>query len=211
MLALLTAPALLTLLVFGWASFFTKSGPNWPVAMYPTSFVLAGKMISGWKRKGRSFAWMAVSVAALLSFYIQVEIVKPLVPYNPKGFFSKVQDRGEFARWAQEMRNSQGEEGERARIMADSYQLASLLAFYLPDHPETDSPQEKGSGSEYSRWRKDWEEGESAWFFTSKDREPGYFSQLDTVGTLTESRLGREVDIISAKIGRLKAYQPSEH
>jgi hypothetical protein len=207
MLALLTAPALMTLLVFGAASFFTKSGPNWPVAMYPTSFILAGKMISGWKRKGRSFAWAAVSLAALFSLYIQVEVIRPMVPYDPRGFFSKVQNRDEFALWADEMRNSLGEESRNARILADSYQLASLLAFYLPDHPETDSPEEKGSGSEYSRWRRTWEEGEWAWYFTRKDRAPGYFSQLETVGTLTETRLGREVETIAAKFGRLKVYQ----
>jgi 4-amino-4-deoxy-L-arabinose transferase-like glycosyltransferase len=206
MLALLTAPALLTLLVFGTASFFTKSGPNWPVAMYPTSFILAGQMISGWKRKGRSFALAAVSLAALFSLYIQVEIIRPMVPYDPRGFFSKVQNRHEFALWAGEMRNSRGEEGRSALILADSYQLASLLAFYLPDHPETDSPEEKGSGSEYSSWRR----GEPAWFFTRKGRTPGYFSRLEGVGTLTEARLGREVGTISAKFGRLKAYQPAE-
>lgn len=207
MLALLTAPALLTLLVFGGASFFTKSGPNWPVAMYPTSFVLAGIMISQWKLKGRVFAFTALSVAALLSVYVLVEIVMPMVPYNPKGFFSKVQDRGEFKIWADEVRNSLGGEGRNALILADSYQLASLLAFYLPDHPETDSPMEKGSGSEYARWRRSWEEGDSAWFFTNKDRAPAYFFQLETAGTLTETRLGKEVDTISAKFGKLKVFQ----
>lgn len=208
MLALLTAPALLTLLVFGAASFLRKSGPNWPAAMYPTSFVLTGMLVSKWKSKGKVFALTAITLVALLSIYIQVETVRPLVAYQPKGFFSKVQNRDEFARWAEETRNTRGEEGKSARILADSYQLASLLAFYLPDHPETDSPGETGSGSEYLRWKRGWEEGESAWFFTTEDQVPGYFSRLETVGTLTESRLGWEVRTILAKFGRLKAYQP---
>jgi dolichol-phosphate mannosyltransferase len=207
MLALFTAPAVLTLMVFGGASFLSKSGPNWPVAAYPTSFSLAGMMISNWKFRGRVFALAAVSLAALLSLYVQVEIVRPMVPYNPKGFFSKVQDRKEFASWADEIRKTRGKEGERARILADSYQLASLLAFYLPDHPATDSPGEKGSGSEYVGWRTGWKEGEPAWFFTSKARTPSYFSRLETVGTLTETRLGKKVAVISAKFGKLKQFQ----
>ncbi len=40
-----------------------------------------------------------------------------------------------------------------APVLASGYRLASLLTFHLPDHPETDSPFETGSGSAYLAWR----------------------------------------------------------
>jgi len=208
--ALWTAPAVLTLFVFGAASFLAKSSPNWPVAMYPTSFALAGMMIAGFKQKGRILTGGFICLALLMSLYVQLETIRPLVPYNPRGFFSKVQDRKEFAQWAEGIRAGLGDRGKDARILADSYQLASLLAFYLPDHPETDSPRERGSGSAYAQWRKGWKGGEWALFFTRKGRIPDYLSEPEKVGSLTEKRLGRKVDVISAQLGRLEADGPRD-
>jgi len=209
-LNLWTALGVVTLFSFAGASFLARSGPNWPVAMYPTAFALSGIMISRWKKGGKIFAGISLALAALLSLYVQVEAVRPLVPYNPRGFFSKVQDRGKVARWAEGIRNALGEKGRRIHILADSYQLASLLAFYLPDHPETDSLLEKGSGSEYARWRKKVNKGEWVLYFTTRDRAPDYLSELTTVGTMVETRLGREVDVISAKSGKLKEDRPDD-
>ena len=68
-------------------------------------------------------------------------------------------------------RASEGERAASAPVLAGSYQLASLLAFYLPDHPETDAPFETGSGAQYVAWRtRALPAGTPAWYFT---RMPG--------------------------------------
>jgi len=70
-------------------------------------------------------------------------------------------------------------------FLASGYRLASLLAFHLPDHPETDSPFETGSGSAYLAWRAPRPGGRDAWFFTMDDspEEAGrLFSRYELVG-----------------------------
>ena len=113
-------------------------------------------------------------------------------------------------RWAEATIALKGEEGREAVILAGNYQVASLLAFYLPDHPETDAPFETGSGAQYTLWRPRMklEPGARAWYFTRSENDDGaarLMEEPELVGRLDDTRLGVVLERYWAYFGRLKA------
>ena len=214
--ALLVFPAALTFIVFGLASFRAKPEVNWPAAGYVTLIVLAGpelaRLATG-TRGRKALAWTAVGLAALLSAYIHVGAIWSAAPL-PRAFVSKAPDRRPFAEWARSTRASRGEEAESAPVFACSYQVASLLAFYLPDHPETDAPFEGGSGAQYLAWRTDRPAaGTPAWYFTRTPGDPRVSELLDgagLVGKLDDTRGRAVMDSYWAYYGLLKAWNTSK-
>ena len=211
--ALFVLPAAVTFLVFGAASFLARAEANWPAAAYPTAFVLAGALVARWMaasgRGKKALAWTAVGVAAALSLYVHVEAAYPIFPWE-RGAFEKVRDRSELARWADGVLGTEGEEGRRARVCANNYRIASLLAFYLPGRPETYAPTEEGSGSQYAAWVGNAAADEPVWFFTVGGEPEGVLEGYRAAGRHVEKRDAlfgdaRELGTITAYYGRLKA------
>ncbi|MHC5056041.1 MAG: glycosyltransferase [Planctomycetota bacterium] len=209
-LALLVFPAALTFLVFGLASLRAKPEVNWPAAGYMTLIVLAGPELARLARgtRGRmAVAWTAVGFAAILSAYGYVGAAWPAVPL-PRALAAKAPDRTAFARWARDARASEGDPGARAPVLACSYQVASLLAFYLPDHPETDAPFEAGSGAQYVAWRsREIPAGTPVWYFTRTPGDARVRELLEDprlVSTHVDKRGDTAMDAYEAYFGRLR-------
>jgi len=207
----LIVPAALTMGLFTMASFFAKSQTNWPAAAYSTLVVLLGialaRMVNSTRfRKGVAYA--AVGLAGIISAYAHLESAYPLVPYR-SSVFDKVQDKRGLARWANDLREAAGPAGRQAALLADNYRTASLLAFYLPDHPQTDAPFEAGSGAQYTQWRKaNGEAAGMAWYFTRFANDPRVtqlFGDYRDAGIYVERRAGVEVGHTHAYYGRLRA------
>jgi dolichol-phosphate mannosyltransferase len=207
---LLVLPAGLTLVVFALASLATKSQTNWPAAAYPTLSVFAGVLLARWMRATRTkrvFGFMAVGLAALVSLYAHIEVAHPLVPYG-SSVFDKLQERKGMVQWVQTLR-AESEEKKSAAVLADNYRTASLLAFYLPDHPQTDAPFETGSGSQYILWRNvpDTASG-MGWYitrFADDPRIPTLFSDSRYAGSYVERRAGIAIGTTHVWYGRLHA------
>jgi dolichol-phosphate mannosyltransferase len=213
--ALFVLPAAITFLVFGAASFLARAEANWPAAAYPTAFVLAGTLVArrmaAAGRGKKALAWTAVGIAAAMSLYVHVEAACPLFPWE-RGAFEKVRGRSELAQWAEEVLGTEGEEGRRARVCADDYQIASLLAFYLPGWPETYAPTERGSGSQYAAWDERVAADEPVWFFTAGGEPEGVLEGYREVSRHVERRdvlFGDacELGTITAYYGRLKTRE----
>lgn len=206
----LVIPAALTALLFTVASFFAKSQTNWPAAAYPTLAILVGiglaRRATG-TRVQKTLAYSAVGLAAAISAYAHLEAAHPLVPYT-SSVFDKVQDKRGLARWVEGLRDSAGQAGRQAPLFADNYRTASLLAFYLPDHPQTDAPFESGSGAQYGLWRRPGGEGAGmAWYFTRFADDPRVarlFSDYRDAGLYVERRAGVDVGHTHAYFGRLR-------
>ncbi|MDH4134034.1 MAG: glycosyltransferase family 39 protein [Gammaproteobacteria bacterium] len=210
---ILVLPALLTLLVFGAASLFAKSQTNWPAAAWITLSVFVGihlaHMMSA-ARTQRRLALAAVLIAALISAYAHLEAAHPMVPYG-SSLFDKLQEKHSLAAWADALRVKRDGSGKhRVAIYADNYRTASLLAFYLPDRPATDSPFEEGSGSQYSYWRgaqASVNVSTHAWYFTRFENDPRVttlFVVPEPVDVYIERRLGVPVGRTYAWYGRLR-------
>jgi dolichol-phosphate mannosyltransferase len=212
---ILVVPAALTVLLFTVASFFAKSQTNWPAAAYPTLAILVGIQMArrvGGTRGQKALVFGAVGLAATVSVYAHLEAVYPLVPYR-SSVFDKVQDKRGLAHWVQELRTRAGPAGQQAHLFADNYRTASLLAFYLPDHPQTDAPFESGSGAQYALWRQaDGPATGMAWYFTRFENDPRVaqlFSDYHDAGIYVEHRAGVDVGHTHAYFGRLRLnYAP---
>jgi len=206
---ILVVPAALTVLLFTAASCFAKSQTNWPAAAYPTLAVLVGISLARRLEAARSrklLVYSAVGLAAAISAYAHLEAAHPLVPYT-SSVFDKVQDKRGLASWVQELRASTGPAGQVTPLFADNYRTASLLAFYLPDHPQTDAPFESGSGAQYSLWPRPVGASGMAWYFTrfaDDARVAQLFSDYRDAGTYAERRAGVVVGYTHAYYGRLR-------
>lgn len=205
---LLALPAALTLLVFAAASLFAKPQANWPASAYVTLSVLLGVIMVLYIRTGRyrKFAVSAaVTLAGLISTYAHLEAVYPMVPYR-SSLFDKLLDKTNLAAWLHAQRTAQGAAGLQAPVLADNYRTASLLAFYLPDRPYTDAPFERGSGEQYTLWRRP-TAGSMAWYvtrFASDPRVTELFDDYQKVGDYTERRAGAVVGSTHVYYGRLR-------
>lgn len=214
---LLVLPALLTLIVFAAASFTAKSQTNWPAAAWPTLAVPLGVMLARWTAVTGARRWLvyaAVGFAGAVSLYAHLEAAVPIVPYADS-VFDKVQDKRGLTQWVEGLRKQRGEEGKAAMLFADNYRTAALLAFYLPDHPQTDSPFEFGSGSQYTLWR---EAGalprpRTGFYVSRFENDPRIAQLLDapqSLGECVEHRAGVATGKAYAWYGRLRAVaQPA--
>jgi undecaprenyl-diphosphatase len=211
LLPCLVFPAAAVLLVFGAASLMAESEVNWPAAAYPTLCVLLGVDLARWAagtRARKVLAYSGLVLAAALSAYVHVEAVCPIFPYKGAPF-DKVPDRTPLARWAEATIASRGPEGRAAPVLASSYQLASVLAFYLPGNPRTDAPFERGSGAQYVAWGagRALAGGTRAWYFTRTKNDFGMerlFEEYEFVDKLSDLRLGVEIEHYRAFYGRVK-------
>jgi len=156
LLPFLAYPLAVPLVVFGAASFLAKSGPNWMAPAYVTGMVLLGGEVarqgsaaSSWRR---GFTWAGVGMAASLSLFAHVTALAPLAPLEENRVLTRTWGHADMAGWVAE-KKAVAAEGRPIRILASDYKLASLLAFYLPDRPQTCSPLEEGSGSAYRVWQ----------------------------------------------------------
>lgn len=202
-------PILVPLLVFGAASIFAKPQPNWLAPAYITGLALLGTELARYlavsaARWRRATAIAGIALAALLSLYVHIEVLKPLVPYK-SGVLVQNSGHDELGAWAQDLLRAQG--NPAPRIVASDYKLASILAFELPDHPPTYSPFERDSGSAYLEWGVPPAPGERALYFSRRPDPPELarlFLDFETAGSLEIYRKDRLIGTIWAYVGTLR-------
>jgi 4-amino-4-deoxy-L-arabinose transferase-like glycosyltransferase len=125
-------------LFFGLFSFSKHIEPNWPAAGYVTGIIIIAWF---WEKtnssKFKGFITFASGFSVITTFAVLIHGVSPFIPIKPKNDRTLLQ-RGwkEIVQQVNEERN-QIDPGHRYPLTANSYQMASLLAFYSPDHPRT--------------------------------------------------------------------------
>lgn len=210
LLPLLVLPALASTLAFTLASLFSRVEANWTLPGYTTLAVLLGPALARRAAVGgrsRALALAAVLLGAGACLVVQVERVHPLLPWM-RAFFGQTPDREPLARWARSLREEREGPAPRAPILAGNYQVASLLAYLLPDHPATRVPGAHGSGAQYALWAAEpLPAGSPAWYVTRTRGDPRPFELLrdpERVSTFVDRRLGVELDTYEAWFGTLR-------
>ena len=208
---LLVMPAILTFFAFALASFFAKPQTNWPAAAYPTLSIFLGLMLAG--RTGNSgvtkaLAWASVGFATVITSFAHIEAASPILPFG-NSVFDKLQEKKDLAIWL-DARRAESAEKRSAAVLTENYRLASLLAFYLSDHPRTDAPYESGSGAQYTLWRTAKRSAlpGMAWYLTHFDndlRVRKLFHDSRLAGIYVEKRAGVIIGTIYCYYGRLNA------
>ncbi len=168
----LVACAAVPLLLFAVASFKERPEANWPSVVYPSACILLGPLLARWFQAGgraRLAVYAGVGVAAAISLYVHAEMARPTL--LRVGFMEKFERLDEISDGLHALRV-----GERrdAPVLADSYRTASLLAFYLPDRPNTAAPFEFGSGEQFAYWEAEipLRAGTGAWYVTRARTDP---------------------------------------
>lgn len=212
LLPFLVYPTVIPLLVFGGASLFAASGANWMAPAYVTATVLIGGELArqAEARNRRWRRWLAtggIGIAALLSVYVHVETVVPIVPYGKGSVLTQTWGHRAVAAWVRELERRYAA-GERVRVLASDYKLASILAFYLPDHPETCSPFERGSGSAYYAWQRPAGAHETGLYLTRVPQQPvaELFRGFRSLGEHTTWRKGQVIHRTWAYLGTLRPH-----
>jgi hypothetical protein len=129
---------LVPVLFFGLFSFSKHIEPNWPAAGYVT-----GTLLIIWFRENtqnlryRQFINFAALFSVVTTLLVLVHGVFPFIPIKHKNDRTLLQ-RGwkEIVQQINEER-SKIDPYQRLPLTANSYQMASLLAFYSPDQPRT--------------------------------------------------------------------------
>jgi 4-amino-4-deoxy-L-arabinose transferase-like glycosyltransferase len=128
--------------VFLCASMQKKVEANWAATAYVSGLVFIAKYWEdiGEKRKNRfmrRFAIFSAIFAALTTTVLLFHIQRPFLPLAPSNDpASQVRGWKEWARDIGDVRNRFDPSGS-LRICTNRYQEASMLGFYLPDHPLT--------------------------------------------------------------------------
>ncbi|KFE62782.1 glycosyltransferase family 39 protein [Hyalangium minutum] len=126
---------------------------NWVAPAYLGLLVAAA---SGWyesrQRGGRlGYGLASMGVGALLVLGMYLMPLWPLIPFRERD--NLVSGWRELASHVQRFREQAGSEGTQPLVVGWSYKTASELAFYLPDHPETQSDTALGGpGLAYDFW-----------------------------------------------------------
>jgi 4-amino-4-deoxy-L-arabinose transferase-like glycosyltransferase len=125
-------------LFFGFFSFSKHIEPNWPAAGYVTGIIM---LCWFWEKtddfKLRRYISFAAIFSVITTLVVLIHGVFPFLPIKPKNDRTLLQ-RGwkEIVQQVNEERN-RIDPYHRYPLTANSYQMASLLAFYSPDHPRT--------------------------------------------------------------------------
>ena len=142
-------------------------------------------------------------LGAAVSVLVGFEAAYPTLPVA-SGPFEKLRDREPLADWAHSLRQRDAYPAD-APVLASDYKLASLLAFYLPDHPATQAPLETGSGSAYHEWLQPRCDAAQGWYFSRRridGRAQALFDRYDLVESFEEHRNGVPVGWVHAYYGR---------
>ena len=201
--------------MFGLASLLAKSQANWMAPAYVTGLVLLGGELARLTRRGsapwgRWTAWTGFTLAAVISAYVHIESMFPLVPYKG-GVLTQTAGNRELGAWAGELRAAHGRD---TRVIAANYKLASILAFYMPGHPQTEAPFERKSGSAYLSWQPTASAGDRALYFCGAMECPELgrlFSDYRALGKNVTTRRDQTIRTTWAFIGNLRedAFVPA--
>jgi len=135
-------------LAYAWISFNKTANGNWTAPALVAGLLLgAGWAVQKWDEK--KILWRWVMGAGLLIGFVETALLHDFLPLH---FKNNPLDRAKG--WA-----DLAGEAEKARrrigadfIVADEYQTASLLSFYLPDRPRAFTPDWPQMMTQYSIW-----------------------------------------------------------
>ncbi len=180
---------LLPLAFFVYKALSVKVQLNWAVPAFVSAVPLLAEFVVA--RRLRRIAWVGVAIALILAAAVKWPLAFGLTgKLNPQNrLFGP-----DIAAAAVEGLRRPGD-----AIFADHLQRASLLAFYLPDHPPVHIPTESRF-SEYTRW-------DSCLYFPAMHGL--YLSVDDKLGELR--RIFPRADLVQEVVARKRGFRPEHY
>lgn len=135
-------------LAYAWISFNKTANGNWTAPALVAGLVLgAGWAVQKWEEKRVVLRW--VMVVALLIGLVETALLHDFLPLHFKNNpLDRAKGWADLAGEAEKVRREIGADF----VVADEYQTASLLSFYLPDRPRAFTPDWPQIMTQYSLW-----------------------------------------------------------
>ena len=135
-------------LVYAWISLNKTANGNWTAPALVAGLILgAGWAVPKWKAGG--MVWRGVLLAGLLIGLVETALLHDFLPIHFKNNpLDRAKGWRDLAGEAQKVRQEMGADF----VIADEYQTASLLSFYLPDRPRAFTPDWPQIMTQYSIW-----------------------------------------------------------
>ena len=216
-LALLAIMAATVFAFFMYSATRRRVEPNWPAVGYlPAVLLLA---LHPGTRTWRRWLGAGVSLAALLSIVAYVNAFTPILPVRAArdpvarsagwSVLSAAMVRAVLASPVDTAR------GQRGYIGAESYQVASELAFHLPGHPDVFSVDVAGRPNQYDYWPGFTDRahaGDVLWLVTDESSRPATIDSLAShfasVARMGPVALARHGDVVrNMRIWRLDGWR----
>jgi len=134
--------------VYGWISLNKTANGNWTAPALLAGLVLgAGWAVQKWGE--RKSVWRGVMVAGLFIGLVETALLHDFLPLHFKNNpLDRAKGWNDLAVEAEKVRQEIGADF----VVADEYQTASLLSFYLPDRPRAFTPDWPQIMTQYSIW-----------------------------------------------------------
>jgi hypothetical protein len=135
-------------LAYAWISFNKTANGNWTAPALVAGLLLgAGWAVQKWDE--RRMVWRWVMAVALLIGFVETALLHDFLPLHFKNNpLDRAKGWADLAGEAEQVRKRIGADF----VVADEYQTASLLSFYLPDQPRAFTPDWPQMMTQYSLW-----------------------------------------------------------
>lgn len=135
-------------LAYAWISFNKTANGNWTAPALVAGLLLgAGWAVQKWDE--RKMVWRWVIAVALLIGFVETALLHDFLPLHFKNNpLDRAKGWADLAGEAEKVRKRIGADF----VVADEYQTASLLSFYLPDQPRAFTPDWPQMMTQYSIW-----------------------------------------------------------
>jgi len=135
-------------LAYAWISFNKTANGNWTAPALVAGLLLgAGWAVQKWDERRMVWRW-AMAVALLIGF-VETALLHDFLPLHFKNNpLDRAKGWADLAGEAEQVRKRIGADF----VVADEYQTASLLSFYLPDQPRAFTPDWPQIMTQYSIW-----------------------------------------------------------
>jgi hypothetical protein len=135
-------------LAYAWISFNKTANGNWTAPALVAGLLLgAGWAVQKWDERRMVLRW--VMAVALLIGFVETALLHDFLPLHFKNNpLDRAKGWADLAGEAEKVRKRIGADF----VVADEYQTASLLSFYLPDQPRAFTPDWPQMMTQYSIW-----------------------------------------------------------
>jgi len=134
--------------VYGWISLNKTANGNWTAPALLAGLVLgAGWAVAKWDGGRRVWRWLMV--VGMMVGFVETGLLHDFLPLHFKNNpLDRAKGWNDLAVEAEKVRQEIGADF----VVADEYQTASLLSFYLPDRPRAFTPDWPQVMTQYSLW-----------------------------------------------------------
>ena len=184
---LIFAPVMIVLVLFALASFVTHVEVNWTFFAMPVLSIILVKLSTS----DASFRWQLIIVPVLMVVFLSLPQIAWLT-----GLPADLNPMERVIGWEElsaDVKMIMDEYEEEPMVIAESYKMASMLTFYLPDHPFVHDLSPGKRMNQFDMWKENCADSHGTVLFVRRPRQNTELLDECFGNKLSETKLGRPV------------------